>query len=93
MLARRYQLTTGAANTYIGTYAGSQTATTSANNVGVGRSALLTNVTGTNNTAVGKDALSTTTVSDNIGVGYLALAVNTTGASTNTAVGSSALAA
>jgi trimeric autotransporter adhesin len=61
--------------------------------VAFGTSALLTNTTGIQNTAVGTSALdANTTASNNTAVGYAALGASTTGIQ-NTAVGTSALSA
>ena len=55
-------------------------------NVAAGSSALASNITGTNNTAIGVNALAQNTANDNTAVGASALQVNTTGVR-NVAVG------
>jgi hypothetical protein len=98
-------LTTGAANTALGTYslfgtttgsfntavgAGALDLNTGDNNTAVGVAALLLN-TGTDNTAIGVDALGLNTAGQfNAAVGVFALYNNTTGTD-NTAIGVSAL--
>jgi hypothetical protein len=80
----------GSDNTAVG--AGALDAYLGSDAVGIGRSALSANTTGTGNTAVGKDAaLLVVTGAYNVAVGWTALDAATT--SNNTAVGASALGA
>jgi len=61
-----------------------------ATNTAVGNSALSTNVTGTQITAIGNLALDANTANNNTAVGFKAMATNTTG-NTNTSVGAESL--
>jgi trimeric autotransporter adhesin len=82
-------ITTGDQNTFVGAFSGEATATT-ADNTGLGLSALRAN-TGASNTALGSQALrNNTTADNNTAVGFSALYLNTTGAG-NVAVGALAL--
>lgn len=84
--------TTGTHNTIIGTAGDFSSNTTGAFNVGVGF-ALMANTEGTQNTAIGVNALNkNTTGGNNVAAGMYALNLNTTGSS-NVALGILALAA
>ena len=61
-------------------------------NTALGSGALSLNVSGTNNVAVGVNALSKTTASNNVGIGISAL-LNQIGGSSNVAIGTAALSA
>jgi len=74
-------------NITFGTYAGNALAAGSERNTAVGFQALLSNVTGDFNVAVGTEALRATTGSNNVGIGTSALIGNTTGGN-NMAIGS-----
>jgi hypothetical protein len=74
-------------NITFGTYAGNALAAGSERNTAIGFQALLSNVTGDFNVAIGTEALRATTGSNNVGIGTSALIGNTTGGN-NMAIGS-----
>lgn len=82
---------TGTNNTFVGVDAGNFTVSGTGNNVGLGASALMVNLTGQENVAVGAFALANNTIgSGNIAVGFSALNANTTSMH-NVAIGTQAL--